>query len=69
MGEHQNKWWDKMIEKHGSEDAVRTFMRESANKSQRNRGGSGGFASLDKKTLREIASKGGKRSKKNASNL
>ena len=69
MGEHQNKWWEKMIAIHGSEDAVRAFMRENASKSKRNTGGSGGFASLDKDTLKEIASKGGKRSKRNATTI
>ena len=60
--EHKGKWWARMIEKHGSEENVREFMRQSANQSKRNLGGSGGFASLDKERLKEISIKAGKAS-------
>lgn len=56
--------WIKMVEKYGSEEAARQVMRERASKSKRNLGGSGGFASMDKKTLSEISRKGGKVSKR-----
>lgn len=38
-----------MIAKHGSEDAVREFMRENSNKSKRNQVGTGYFAQLKTK--------------------
>ena len=60
--------WIKMVEKYGSEEAARQVMRERASKSKRNLGGSGGFASMDKKTLSEISRKGGKVSKRANSN-
>lgn len=41
--EIKNKWWATMIAKHGSEEAVRAFMKNHADKSARNTGG-GGFA-------------------------
>lgn len=56
--------WIKMVEKYGSEEAARQVMRERASKSKRNLGGSGGFASMDKKTLSEISRKGGRVSKR-----
>lgn len=62
MEEHKSKWWAKMIATHGSEEAVRNFMRQSANKSKRNTGGTGGFAAMDKDTLREISARAGKAS-------
>lgn len=38
-----------MIEKHGSEAAVRAFMRTSSDKSERNKVGTGYFAQLKTK--------------------
>lgn len=60
--------WVKMIEKYGSEEAAKEVMRERASKSKRNLGGSGGFASMDKKTLSEVSRKGGKVSKRASNN-
>lgn len=42
--EHKKLWWAKMIEKHGSEEAVREFMRERGMAAKRT--GRGGFAYL-----------------------
>lgn len=56
-----------MIEKHGSEEEVRKFMKESNSKSARNKGGTGGFAYMkihEPERLKEVSSEGGKRSTK-----
>lgn len=45
-----------MIDRYGSEEAVREFMKTSANKSKRNLGKSGGFGNI------EIARKAGLKS-------
>lgn len=53
-----------MVEKHGSEAAVRTFMRSSANKSSRNSGGKGGFAKMQQENperLQQIAREASKK--------
>lgn len=66
MLDHKDKWMKRMIEKHGSEDAVREFMRASAEKSKRNKEGSGGFAYLKKtnpERFKEVSAKGGKASR------
>ena len=41
--ERRGKWWTTMIERYGSEEAVREKMRSNADKSARNTG-AGGFA-------------------------
>ncbi len=59
---HKQLWWESMIERHGSEEAVREFMRSNSNKSNRNT--PRGFAVLkekDPERLKEIASEGGKK--------
>lgn len=54
-----SKWMESMIKKHGSEEAVREYMRQNGRK-----GGKAkvkkGFASMDRDTLKEVASNGGK---------
>ena len=56
-----------MVDKYGSEEAVRAAMREFGNKSSRNTGGKGGFAKLKVENpdkFYEVTSKGGKISKR-----
>lgn len=36
MSEHSTKWWDAMISKHGSREAVQDFMRAAQQKSMLN---------------------------------
>jgi len=55
--EHKSKWWSKMIAVHGSEDAVREFMRNAQKKSRENYKGTGGFAS-NSKLAKEAGKKG-----------
>lgn len=58
----KSRWWASMIEKYGSEEAVREVMRQNANKSAKNTGG-GGFAYMKKHDpirLRQTSSVGGK---------
>lgn len=62
----QNKRWLSMIERYGSEEEARAEMRRRAEKSKRNIGGKGGFASMDKDKLSKVASIGGQRSKRSA---
>lgn len=59
-----SKRWDLMVEKYGSEEAAKAEMRRRAENSSRNRGKTGGFASMDKDKLIAAASKGGKKGKK-----
>lgn len=54
---------EKMIEKLGSEEAYRQFMRDNARKSSINRKGKWGFAHMKENNperLKKLASKGGK---------
>lgn len=64
----RSKWWDTMIGIHGSRRAVRQFMREQQKKSRENPNSrTGGFHYLkktDPEKLSEVASKGGKISKR-----
>lgn len=53
--EHKNKWWSKMIAIHGSEEAVREFMKKAQKKSREKYKGTGGFAANKK-----LASEAGK---------
>lgn len=57
---HKDKWMTAMVAKHGSEDAVKEFMREAQKKSRINYKGTGGFY-----VRRDIASEMGKRRGKN----
>lgn len=62
MGEQKNSWWTSMIKKHGSEEAVREFMRQNAAKSSRNTQGTGYFATLSKENpelFKQLSRKGG----------
>lgn len=52
---HRQKWLDAMIKKHGSEEAVREFMKEAQRKSREKYKGTGGFAANKK-----LASEAGK---------
>ncbi len=61
--EHKEKLRLAGIKRHGSEKAWRQFLRDSSNKSQRNKVGTGGFAMLkktDPERLRQISVQGGK---------
>lgn len=54
--------WEKMIEKHGSEEAAKEAMRQMASLSSRNSKGTGGFAKMkreDPELLKQISAKGG----------
>lgn len=62
------KRWLAMIERYGSEEEAKAEMARRAEKSKRNLGGKGGFGSLDKETLKAVASKGGMRSRRRAIN-
>lgn len=56
-----------MITIHGSEEAVRDFMRQSNQMSAKNKGGTGGFHKMSKEDperFKKIASEGGKRSRR-----
>ncbi len=65
MSEQQkNRWWQSMIAVHGSEEAVRQFMRLAQKKSMERPRKPGGFATIDPKLARQIQSKGGKASKR-----
>jgi len=64
---HKGKWWASMITIHGSEEAVRDFMRQSNQMSAKNKGGTGGFHKMSKEDperFKKIASEGGKRSRR-----
>lgn len=67
--DEQNKRWLSMIEKYGSEEGAKAEMRRRAEKSRRNLGGKGGFASMDKDKLSKIASEAGKRSRRSADSV
>lgn len=56
MTEHKSKWMKSMVAKHGSEEAVKQFMREAQKKSRVNYKGTGGFGS-DREKAREAANK------------
>lgn len=62
MGEHQVKWMESMKRKLNTDEAgVREFMRQNANKSNRNNKGTGGFAYLkrtDPERLKQISQQG-----------
>jgi general stress protein YciG len=63
MTDHRSKWMQAMIKKHGSEEAVREFMRESGQQAKRSR--KGGFHYLkqhDPEKFKQISAKGGKKS-------
>lgn len=62
----QSKRWLSLVERMGGEEEARAEMRRRAEKSKRNLGGRGGFASMDKDKLIKIASEAGKRSKRSA---
>lgn len=64
--EQKNKRWLNMIEKYGGEEEAKAEMRRRAEKSRRNLGGKGGFASLTPEQRTEISRKGGQRSRKSA---
>jgi len=59
---HKEIWWSAMIEKYGSEEAVRDFMRQNSNKS--NRDTPRGFAvtkNRDPEAHKKLSSEGGKK--------
>lgn len=65
MGSNKRQWWISMLRKHGSEEAVREYMKETAKKASHP--GTGGFRHLkanDPTKLKELSSKGGKNSKR-----
>ena len=53
---HKDLWWDKMIAKHGSREAVSEFMRQSQVKSRQKYSGTGGFAK-DRDFARQMSKK------------
>lgn len=56
-----SKRWDNMVLKYGSEEAAKAEMRRRAEKSARNKGGTGGFAKLKQENpelLKELQEKG-----------
>lgn len=55
-----------MVEKYGGEEEAKAEMRRRAEKSRRNLGGKGGFASLTPEQRIEISRKGGRKSRRNA---
>lgn len=63
----KSKRWPLMVEKYGSEEAAKAEMRRRAEKSSRNKVGTGGFAALTAEQRKEVSRKGGKASSKNAS--
>lgn len=62
----QSKRWLSLVERYGGEEEARAEMRRRAEKSSRNKAGTGGFASLTPEQLKEISRKGGKASKRSA---
>lgn len=56
MTDHKEKWWTRMIELHGSEEAVRAYLRESGNKAKRSR--TGGFYKLSPEERTAAAKRG-----------
>lgn len=67
--EQKNKRWLSMIERYGGEEEAKAEMRRRAEKSSRNLGKKGGFASMDKDKLSKIASEAGKRSRRSADSI
>lgn len=59
------KRWQTLIEKHGSEEAVREFFRAAQKKSRENYKGTGGFKGMSEEKAREIRSLGGQNRWKN----
>lgn len=55
MTEHKSKWWTKMIDIHGSEEAVRDFMAQASN-SRKNK--VGGYFKNNPEAAREAGNKG-----------
>jgi len=62
----KSKRWLSLVERMGGEEEARAEMRRRAEKSRRNLGGKGGFASLTPEQRAEISRKGGQRSKRSA---
>lgn len=60
----QNKRWLSMIERYGGEEEAKAEMRRRAEKSSRNLGGRGGFASLSQEERIKISRKGGQSGKR-----
>jgi hypothetical protein len=56
MTEHKEKWWNQMIATHGSEEAVRAFLRDSGNKAKRSK--TGGFYKLSPEERTAAAKRG-----------
>lgn len=64
--EEKSKRWLSLVEKMGGEEEARAEMRRRAEKSRRNLGGKGGFASLSKEQRIEVARLGGRTGKRSA---
>jgi hypothetical protein len=47
MSGNKEKWWDRMLKTHGSEEAVREFMARAGSKGGK-RGSTGGFGHPEK---------------------
>lgn len=55
--DRSKKWWKSMVAIHGSEAAVREYMRQNAAKSSRNKEGKGGFAAMPTEKVKELSKK------------
>ena len=64
METHKSKWWARMVEVHGSEEAVRDFMRESNKRRTPTR--TGGYHKLKETSPelhKQLSAKGGRNGK------
>lgn len=60
----QNKRWLSMIERYGGEEEAKAEMRRRAEKSSRNLGKKGGFASFSTEKRIQVSRKGGRSGKR-----
>lgn len=58
--DRKEAWRAGVLKKYGTWEAFQEAMREASNKSKRNLGGKGGFASLTPEQHRAVSAKGGK---------
>lgn len=58
MTDRRTKWYNSMLKKYKTDEAIREVMRQNASKSKRNKGGTGGFAKLTAEERKEVSLKG-----------
>ena len=58
LNNQRSLWWEKMLIKYGSEEAVREEMRQRQIKSREKYKGTGGFRALPKEKVIEISKLG-----------